>query len=314
MPLPSHSRLFEKRAALLYDIARALTAPKEGETVFSAASLSDDAFRERYFASFGNDLSTCAEVNRAAVSQWMQGIALQDKVTVCRLIARELGIDTVHILPLIAFLHAQFSSSDDASEQVSSENRVVYLRSSYADEAFLRFASIIPDLRADYAPSFNAVCEDVYYEKANLCILPLENATDGTLVGFRSLILRHGLKVIATADVKTGEEEATRFALLKKDLRPIPGSAVGTDARFFRLTLQDRPLPLAQVLRAAQLCGLALHKVDAIPVSYGGEGFLYDLTFGEGTRADPGAFFAFLTLEVPEYEVVGVFTHREMKK
>lgn len=299
-------RIFEKRLAHLYDLANEIAGPS-----FRPFSLTEDSLRERFDAlTSPAHAEGAADINRPDADAALAAERAHERVLVCRLLARRAAPTPEREEELIALLLSSFApeSEPEEEEEETDGNRVVYLRSSYADEAYMRFSNVIPELRADYAGSFSGVCETVYYNRARLCILPIENSTDGTLVSFRSLITRHGLKLIATCDVSTGEEQSTRFALLRKALSPLPGQRTDAPERFFRFLFFPTPtLSLAAVLDAAAALHLQLYKTEALPISYIGNGFAYDITMqAEGNLA---AFLVYLTLCAPDYEPLGIYGH-----
>jgi len=296
---PALARLREKQAALLYDLANEI-APAE----LSGAELSDAALRRRFLALTAPVLpDDVAEVNRARVTADIASLALSDRLTLCRILAERAGLAGYGEDELLSVLLPQ-----EPQEEMS-ENRVVYLRSSYSDEAFLRFSRVIPELRADYASSFSAVCESVYDGRARLCILPLENDTDGSLSGFRALIARYGLKILHSCDVRTAEGQSTRFALLRRSLSTLPTlPSAHPIGRFFRFSLRPcEQASLADLLTAAERCSLPLYKIDAIPISYTEGDFTFDVTLCAG--GDLPTFLVYLLLHLPDFEPFGLYAH-----
>lgn len=309
------AKIWEKQSADLYDLANQI-APGN----FSASSLTDADTRERYLAAVSLPPPEVASVNLAQASARLRVMQLVDRVALCRILARKAGLlpdageqTLIHSL-LLPICEAE-EGEEELSESTGSEdidgNHVIYLRNSYADEAFMRFSAIVPDLRADYASGFAAVCENVYYSQPPLCILPLENSTDGALSGFRSLITRYGLKILSSCDVQTGEDkqERTRFALLSRSMARVPGQRTDSAERFFRFTLiPSESVSLQAVLAAAQLCGMTLYKVDSVPLTHTEEdAFSFDITLHAG--GDLPAFAVYLMMEHASFEVTGLYSH-----
>ncbi len=316
----AQSRLWERRSGALYDLARALMTFTADGAPFSPATLTDSSFLEAYRRETAAPPPAAGE--DASLAPRASACSLLDRAALCRIFSSQIGIDTdfEEQAPLTRLLGTLLPSEEEDEDEASFDeregNRVSYFRSSYSDSAYLRFSEVVPDLRADYASSFAAVCEDVYYDRADFCILPLENSTDGTLLGFRNMILRHGLKIVATVDVSSGESQSTRFALLKKRLIALPFAEGKPQKglrkqRFLRLSVQPDTLPVSSLLEAAEIFGLSLYKIDTVPVSYGEGRFVYDITLTkrEACQTQLGAFFAFLTLEAPDFEVIGLYTH-----
>lgn len=186
-------------------------------------------------------------------------------------------------------------------------SRIAYQRSSYADTAYLTLAPLLPDPRATYTHSFPAACEEVYNGLCEFCILPLENSSEGQLSSFTRLIDRYGLRIAATADVRaTDGSRTTCFALLRRATLPLLG---GDDTPrcleiALHLTVRDS---LAEILHAAQLCGLTLLRVNT-HVDPDGNDLLVHPIFSASD--DQLALFLLCLASAPcRYEVVGLFPH-----
>ena len=204
-----------------------------------------------------------------------------------------------------------FGEAEELSEHA--RGRIVYQRSSYADSAYLCFAPLLGTPRASYAHSFSAVCEEVYNGLSEFCILPLESSAEGQLNSFSRLIDRYELKTVATCDIPaTDGMRSTRFALLRRDAVPLP-IPEQIKNRFFECSapLDTTPSP-AQLLCAAQLCGLELYRVDSrmpldtdeLPVRRMHYVFRVE-------RGELLAFLLYLSMEAPQCEPNGIYFHIE---
>ncbi len=193
------------------------------------------------------------------------------------------------------------------------KGRIAYQRSSYADSAYLRFAPLLDSPRALYAHSFSEVCEQVYNGLSEFCILPLESSAEGQLNSFSRLIDRFELKTVATCDIPaTDGVRSTRFALLRRDavLLPVPAEIKN---RFFECSapLDSTPSP-AQLLCAAQLCGLELFRVDSRATT--DEDLPPVRRMHYVFRVERGellAFLLYLSMEAPQCEPNGIYFHLE---
>ena len=196
----------------------------------------------------------------------------------------------------------------DPSEALPDQNRVAYQKSTFTDTAFLQLSGLLDAPRAVYTSSFPAACEEVFHESCDYCILPLENATEGRLVGFTRLIDRFGLKIRATVEVAgTGGDRSACFALLA---RQVLWSNTG-DCRLeiaFQPTGGASP---AQILLAAELCGLTLDRIHTIP-----QDDHTDLLHAVFSNVGPSlpAFLLYLSMEVPQHTVVGVYPRLTLQK
>lgn len=220
-----------------------------------------------------------------------------ERVTLARILARRAGLPERADGNALARLFPA-----DGSEE--GDDLIAYLRSSYTDRAYRLFGSLLPDPRAVYPTSFAAVCEEVYYNRARFCILPIENSEEGSLRSFRVLIAKYELKIVAVCDVPTSEEGVTRFALLHKNVR-LPGKG---EEVCFRFTFAVSPydLPLDEVLGAMRGYGFTLRTVESVPLGYDDRAMGYDITGAVG-EGDLFAFLTYLFCFVPQFDAVGVY-------
>ncbi len=92
--------------------------------------------------------------------------------------------------------------------------RVSYLRSPMTDKAFMAFSEMFPGLSAVYGADFKSICEDVYYERSDACILPLESSSDGLLMSFRKLLLKYELCIHSVCEQRQNDDSRLTIALL----------------------------------------------------------------------------------------------------
>lgn len=189
-----------------------------------------------------------------------------------------------------------------------SRNRIAYQKSSYADSAFLQLGAALPECRAVYASSFGAACEEVYNGQSEYCILPIENSSEGQLLSFYRLIERYELKILLSCDVLSGDaNRTTRFALLGRSLLPIFDPA--KRECFFEISLPLGTHPeTAEILLAAQLCGLSLRRISTLPSEEAEAPFSVFYSFA----APPGelnTFLLYLAMEAPQATHLGLYSH-----
>lgn len=200
------------------------------------------------------------------------------------------------------------------TEEIRAEGmrRIVYQKSSYTDSAYLCFSTLLDQPRASYKHSFLSACEDVYNGLCEYCILPIENSVEGQLVSFARLIERYDLKIAATCDVVGNDTgRITQFALLRRNLLPLlchPGCT-----EYFECTLPlDGTPELSDVLFAAKLCGLRLHRIGSTPPSVPDAPFFVRLSF-LSKASDLSSFLLYLAMEAPHYTTIGLYPHLSQK-
>lgn len=185
--------------------------------------------------------------------------------------------------------------------------RVAYQRNSYSDSAYLQFSKFLQDPRVSYSHSFLAACEDVYNGICEYCILPVESSSEGQLNSFSRLIEQYDLKIAATCEVTAGGDVAkiTRFALLSRTLTI---SLQKEKEAFFEFATPPGVTPSeATILSAAELCGLQLYRLDSLPAS---EPHKFSTHYLFKTKdADLYTFLVYLAMEVPHYDMIGIYSH-----
>ncbi len=206
------------------------------------------------------------------------------------------------------------SVSDFLYDEGEPENsKIAYMRNSYSDAAYSVFSKGISGASVLYPSSFTAVCEEVYYGRAGYCILPYESSEEGVLSGFRRLISKYELKPVLTCSVVTDAamQSTTRFALLAKN-----AMKMNTDGLFHGKALHEylkitvggpQEKASLKVLGAASLCGLKCTKTESFPLPWDEGSYSSSLTFSL-SGGNPVPFLLYLSLEVPESEIEGVYT------
>ncbi len=203
-----------------------------------------------------------------------------------------------------------FYFPDDGAESVPRAEkgcRVAYQRSTYADEAYLRFSAYLEDPRVSYSHSFISACEDVYNGISHYCILPVESTSDGHLGSFARLIHRYELKIVATCDIMGNDaDRSTRYALLGRSVRPLLPPPQAAHFFEFSLPLSSEP-SIASVLLAADHVDMELCRINCLP----GQGFNgvwvhFLLRIGQ---TPPDAFLIYLFMQAPHFTPIGIYNH-----
>lgn len=106
------------------------------------------------------------------------------------------------------------SVAESTETQKLSPVSTVYVRNQLTDKAYETFANNYNGLRAYYSHDFKSACEDVYYDRSDSCIMPLENSSDGLLMPFRNMLIKYELKIAAVTEVLSGEDSVQSLALV----------------------------------------------------------------------------------------------------
>lgn len=208
-------------------------------------------------------------------------------------------------------LSALFPDAEEITPHAA--GRIVYQRSSYTDDAYLTFATLVHEARAAYAHSFHAACEEVFNGHCEYCILPIENAVEGELIGFAKLISQYGLKIAAVCDISGADaSRSTRFALLRRNILPLFSPDTDTKG-FFRCSLPaELSTMLADILSAANFFGIAFLAANTLPIEKEGTNFCFNLTF-DIRGGNLYSFLLYLATVAPQYTPIGIYSHIKLK-
>ena len=185
---------------------------------------------------------------------------------------------------------------------------IVYQRNSYADDAYLAFAKLVPGARATYAHNFQTACQEVFDGHCEFCILPIENAVEGELIGFAKLIAQYDLKIAAACDIAgVDASRKTRFALLRRNMLPFFTPAVEAN-EIFRFSLPSQSTYLmSDILSAASFFGLTFLCANTLPTDKEGASACFNLTF-DIRNGDLYPFLLYLAMVAPQYTPIGIYS------
>ncbi len=189
--------------------------------------------------------------------------------------------------------------------QKKSEFLVGMLENRYSEAAFSHFSSNLT-LNKAYFQSFEDICESIVGGSCDFGIIPTESSDSGKLIRFYSLIEQYDLKINAVTDIEYQDNSAsTRYALVSRDIDHSNNIFPDPDFLEFTVNLADASL-LGEILHAAALCGMALQRVDSIPIPYKEREFLFCPVFNI-KNAETDAFLLYMYLDFPQYTPIGIF-------
>lgn len=286
----------------LYEIDRALSVLLEkrvahvAEKADMVLGTEEDELRsvyERLFAQKQKVVDTISE-NERYVSVLHDVIAVYDKINCVE-------------------LFCDGKDADIFAKDGIDDGTVVYVKNPLADMAFNSFSKYIKEPRAMYESTFTDVCEEVYYSRTPYCILPIENSEDGRMSGFGGMIRKYELKIVMTCNVESASGRMTRFALLKRELSRLKCPPSHSEGEYLEIGLNfGEEQRLHEVLQAASFFGYTLNKIDSLPIYYSENEYYFDVVFkGSGQIKK---FLFWLELEVPRYEIIGIYTHIKSQK
>jgi prephenate dehydratase len=187
----------------------------------------------------------------------------EDKIFICRRLA-----ERAELLGEVENNMLSFSENTAAG----SHEKVAYLRNRYNDEAFAYLTASMSNAKPVFASSFAGACEEVVDNRAEFCILPIEDSNDGKLFGFYSMLDRYDLKITSVCDVENEERGNTvRYALVgrgisKKELSAISRKKLPCSLEFSIIS-SDASFS-GELISAARCCGATVKKINSLPVEY----------------------------------------------
>lgn len=250
----------------------------------------------------GDDLEALCEIMRALRADAFIGSDAEIEIYT-KLLAYYLELfGNSLILRTDVFLASEIPSS--------SLSRIAYVKNNFTEKAFWAFSSSLSSPKALYATSFENACEEVYNGAAQYCILPIENSTDGKLIGFYSLIDKYDLKIFSVCNIEYNDSSSsTKFALLKRSLEPPVESAFTDEKTFLEISYtHSDSVSILDVLNAAGVFGLHLIKIDSAMLEYGEDQYKFYSVFS-ASRNQILDFLVFLHIYTPEFLPIGVYKY-----
>ena len=220
--------------------------------------------------------------------------------------------------------HSSYFNEHERDELLSveettagSHGKVAYVRNNYNDMAFERFSQRIPNAKAVVTSSFTDACEEVFDNRCEFCILPLENTGDGRLFGFYSMLDRYDLKILSALNIDTDDRQRSiRFGLVGKGVAKSALTTLlkkhSTCILEFSVAAEDASLTEG-ILSAANAASALLWQVDSLPVVY--DDRMRRFFFNMRISADElQAFCLYLSMEFSSYSLIGFYPESINKK
>ena len=159
---------------------------------------------------------------------------------------------------------------------------------------------LCPDAHCELYSDLRSVCEAVFYEKADFCILPVCTAEDGYYPSFFRLAKAYDLKVCKCMPVNiAGREGATYFALLSRDIY------MPYHPKSLLFSFTDNGTVLADLLKAFAGCGFTVPLIYSFPDSYSPDSTEFTVCIkGDGNMSHIPFF---LDAVLPSHTLMGIF-------
>lgn len=131
---------------------------------------------------------------------------------------------------------------------------IAYFRNSYSDSAYRIFSRTLGQARAVYFDDMQTVCDEVYNDRCDFCILPLGDPSGERLSGIGRLVSGYGLFMVLTCTVETaGGDSEMEFGLFRS------GGCAQDDADTLELiAFTDESRRLSHLMLSLELIGYSL--------------------------------------------------------
>ena len=274
------------------DFSRNLS--EEGMNLYEILSLISDS------VSFDrNDLHSDAySGNVSSLLLHLKGLATIDKAAFSRLYIERMKAFDMKV------------REDDILLPSVAPETFVYVKNSFADEAYDVFSQEFRDPRVEYASSFKEALSRVKSGEVTHALLPLEE---------RGSRIRTVVQLIFTEDFKINSVTPVfgfdgtadmKYALVSSEFAP--ESYTEDDDRYLEIRLEkSSSLSLAELLLSAESFGAEVYRVatTAFDTDEGKKEYFSVVFRSEG--ADFSPLLVFLILFVPEHTLVGVYKNLE---
>ncbi len=179
---------------------------------------------------------------------------------------------------------------------------IAYFRNTYSDLAFRRFAKELSSPTVFYRESFAAVCEEVYADRCDFAILPVESSRDGQLSVTQKLLSKYELAPVLYCTVPTTDDGTLTFGLFAS-APLVPPKADSLEILLF----SDQEETLSGLLVSANTLGITLKSISVLPSPQGfasGWKLVFSAKEKDNTAFD--ALWILLLCDYPHHLLCGI--------
>lgn len=180
---------------------------------------------------------------------------------------------------LASAMRSAFAVGSLDSVEAGSHGRIACVKNDFNNYALEQLSYTVTNAKPRFVSSFLEACEAVSDGECEFCILPIENASDGRMLGFYSMIDRYELKICRACDVDDEQSGTVRYALLSKSC-PEPTDKRKSEELIFEFSvISDDGAFMVDMLTAAEKCGALPISLDCSPLPYDSRLRRYLLSF-----------------------------------
>ena len=289
--------VIEERLAHIDELSHAITEDGEEIDIIKSIILS---LKSESFC----DNDEIIDKNAKGVNSIYSALSLRERLLICESILSSYSAGE-------KINYEMFWNVEKRPVTPKSKDRIAYLKSTYNDMAFLEFAKLLSSPCAAYYDSIANVCESVYNDTSEYCILPLETSTDGKLSSFYDLILKYGFNICAVYDLHHSDSSRhTKYGLISKS------SAVHTTPlktkskiKYIEFVFEHDSYPsLTDVLSASEFCSMRLRRIDTLSILQNKSKTPLICPIFRVDTADLNTFLTFMAIDCPSFKLLGIYT------
>lgn len=197
-------------------------------------------------------------------------------------------------------------SIGSAETPAGAHGKIAFVKNDLNNTAFDFLSRSINNAKPIWVLSFASACESVVDGKSEFCLLPIENSSDGKLLGFYSMIERYDLKICTVCEVDDRQGETVSYALLARGCKELSKKSDGCELAFEFSLLSESCDFLTELLCASSACQASMEKVCFLPVQYDTRLKRYIFSFKVPSQ-ELLPFNAFLALSYHSYTPIGYY-------
>jgi len=294
------SVLSERRICELYEIAElssdiVFKMLNDGFGIYEALSLIASSFRTSDTALHKNYLPE----NREMLISYVNSLSVYDKASFSKLFLRGLLSRGVNL------------TESDFFESVKKEERIAFVKSQLANEAYDVFSEELSEPRLKYTQDIKEAISLVLSGDSGYAILPLEEKGGARLSTITELLFKSDLKINSVTPVFGALGAADmKYALVSKSVS-VPLIEAGDD-RYLEIRMRaDDTIKFSELISVAQTLGISLYRVNTISfLTEDGDVPYFSLVLKSEDR-DFTEMLTYLTLFISDYTSVGIYKNLE---
>ena len=273
-------------------IAKEISELEEEKQLLLREYFDISTFSSLPFATAASRLRSAYWARRKEDKSSLRSETVKEKIFVASLLAENYTIDDI-------------INSEEDIRSIGTKAKIAYWASNrYSRLAYNRFSSLSEAAEHIAAESFSDVCELVSDGDSDFGILPIENSTDGRLVGFYRMLDKYDLKICAVCNIEddTGEH-FTRFALISRTLCRFDN----TRSRSIELSAtSSNATQILEIIAIAEHWGMPVKRLSSVPLYYRGNACIDTVTLALSDKT-AASFFIYLYLFGKDINILGVF-------